>query len=251
MIGYRRLPPEQRYQSQALLETKISLRAISKVLGVSPSTISRELKRNSSNYCPQRSQRMAERRRKGIGPQKKIVNRVKAKIDRLLETRQWSPEQICACLRKKRILISHETIYRYVYQQHVEDRDRRLYLNLRRQRRWRRSAQKLKNQRQCSSRPDRVNIKKRPKIVEKRKRVGDFERDLILGKTGRVITIVDRTSKLVKIGKLNGSLAEAAHKKTVELLRGLKVYSITNDNGHEFSLHKLTSKLLKARVYFA
>ena len=65
-----------------------------------------------------------------------------------------------------------------------------------------------------------------------------------------MLTIVDRTTRLTKIGnvdKLNGLLT---HKRTVALSKNMLVRTITNDNGPEFSLYGLTEKILKTKVYF-
>lgn len=250
MKKYHRLTLEKRYQIQALKASGLSLRQMSLILSVHPSTICRELKRNSLTYSARKAQRRAVRRRKYIRPKRKIRGDLKTKIDFLL-MHQWSPDQISVCLKRRGSLISHETIYRYVYREHLYSSERKLYLNLRRQKRWRRSRQKLKNQKNCASRPRQVSIHERPQVANQRLRIGDFERDLMLGKNSRLLTIVDRKSKLTKIAKLENHAALDAHEQTLRLLEGLRVHTITNDNGSEFSLHELTAQNLKAQVFFA
>jgi transposase, IS30 family len=98
----------------------------------------------------------------------------------------------------------------------------------------------------------KVSIQLRPAIVELRQRAGDFERDTIVGERhkSRILTIVDRRSRLTLMAKLTNHLPEETHRATVNLLKNEKVWSITNDNGLEFSSHEKTSYELKAPVYF-
>ena len=64
------------------------------------------------------------------------------------------------------------------------------------------------------------------------------------------MTIVDRTSRLTKIAKLDSISSTKTHKATKRLLRGLPVRTITNDNGPEFSKYKLTEKEMQVPIYF-
>ena len=96
----------------------------------------------------------------------------------------------------------------------------------------------------------RLNASLPEKIVEERTRVGDYERDSVLGRGGRILSIVDRTSKLTKLGKLKSANAIYTHHETINLLKDEIVHTITNDNGPEFGCHDLTSMALKAKVYF-
>lgn len=111
MSIYKQLTREQRYQIKALLDTGTSQKRISKVLCVSPSTISRELRRNKGKhgYRPKQAHKKALARRKG-----KSKTRLNPEIWVLVETNllaAWSPEQISGRLKLKRIMISHESIY--------------------------------------------------------------------------------------------------------------------------------------------
>lgn len=242
-MSYHRLTLEQRYQIEGFLKTEMSARSMARALNVAPSTVVRELKRNSSNYCAKKAHKAYCRRRRDIGPPMKIVGDLQQFVDEDLR-RKFSPDVISHFHK-----VSHETIYRYVYKDKQNGGE--LYKNLRRGRKWRTSRSKLLNQSNCHSRPDRVNISQRPEIVNKRCRVGDYERDLMLGKSGRILTIVDRASRLVKIAKVPKQLSANTHLQTVRLLKDMKVHTITNDNGHEFSLHRETAEILNAKVYFA
>lgn len=251
MKRYQRLTPGERYQIKALKESGLSIREIAKNLRREPSSISRELKRNKGDraYRPMEAQAKWLSRRQNIGPKRAITGRLKRQIDSLLQI-QWSPEQISARLRNQKRTVSHETIYQYVYwDQKVGGV---LYLNLRRKRRWRKTHQASRNFKNVGKRVNQLWIDERPKLVEKRRRLGDYERDTMLGKKGApiLLTMVDRTSRLTKIALISGINAEQAHKATISLLKRLTVKTITNDNGPEFALHKKTAKALGAKIYF-
>lgn len=246
MRSYCRLTLEHRYQIKALKDSGLSIRGIAKVILVSPSTVSRELKRTSKNYFPKSAQAHAEERRKLQGAKKKIKAALQLTIDGCLE-QQWSPEQISGRLKRDDIHINYETIYKYIY----SSKDTGLFKHLRRKRKWRRTRREHENRSTNGFRRNQSWIEERPAVVEERKRLGDFERDLILGKESRMLTIVDRVSKKTKIKKLPRHSSHETHFATLELLSGFKVHTITNDNGPEFSLHSLTAKELNAQIYFA
>lgn len=252
MEGYRRLTPIDRYQIEALKESGLSVRGIAGIVERSPSSISRELKRNSTDgpYRASRAQRLARERRQAVGPPKRIDAKLAGKITSCLISKQLSPEQVRAHLLEKNIKVSIETIYKFIYDEHRGGGN--LYLNLRRHRKYRMTRKANFNYKKMGFRVNQSWIAERPKIVEARKRIGDYERDTLLGKKGSpiLLTIVDRVSRYTRIAKIKGVNAQAAHKATVKLLKRSKVHTITNDNGPEFAFHKKTAKALKTKIYF-
>ncbi len=98
-------------------------------------------------------------------------------------------------------------------------------------------------------------IDKRPSEVEKKKRVGDWEGDTIVGKDkSHILTHVDRKSGFGIADKLSRGLAELMSKITQERFRNIpknKRHTITYDNGTTFSEHELTEKKTKIDIYFA
>jgi len=96
-------------------------------------------------------------------------------------------------------------------------------------------------------------IDDRPQVVEKRRRLGDVERDTMMGTWNGpfLLTVVDRTSRYAKIAWIRRKCSTLVHQATVNLLRNEPVQTITNDNGTEFSKHRLTTKALGAQVYFS
>lgn len=248
MKVYQRLSQAERYQICILRKSDFSVRAIARRLNREPSTISREINKNAlygKRYEPVRAQIRARQRRSGIHPPLRIHRELGVEIYRLIGL-QWSPEQISGRLRLEGITISHETIYRFLYK-----RPWALYRNLRLGRKYRRSrasSARYKNKKKNFQ----TWIDDRPDIVDRRERIGDFERDTVFGKKDGpiLLTIVDRTSKLTKIAKIKGVNAFEAHNETVRLLRNEVIHTITNDNGSEFASHKLTSAELNTPIYF-
>lgn len=246
MGQYHRLTLEDRYQIYAGKNSGLSIREIARVLDRSASTVSRELKRNRDGngcYVAIRAHRKAAKKRAMIGPPKKI-HICKDKVDELLKL-QWSPEQISGRLALDGIKISYESVYRYVYNE-----GKQLHVHLRRKRRCRRTRQSLGRLKNCGVRVNQTWIDERPKIVEQRERLGDFERDTVLGKNGRLLTIVDRVSRLTKIAKVERHNGYYTHLATLKLLRDEIVHTITNDSGPEFGLHDQTAKELNTKIYF-
>ena len=100
---------------------------------------------------------------------------------------------------------------------------------------------------------NRVDIDKRPAVVEKRKRIGDWEADLVCGAgaTGYLVTLLERVSRRVKIGFVKTKFAEPVAAEILRLLKGEIVETITFDNGKEFAGHEEIASLLDCQCYFA
>jgi transposase, IS30 family len=251
-MKYHQLTAHERYQIEAGISLGLSIHEVARRLGRHRSTIFRELKRNAhisrEGYSAIYSQTQYEDRRKRHCRRKYIIRgSLKRWIDIRLKA-QWSPEQIVG----RRSLeydssLGVETIYRYLYREKIKGNT--LWLNLRHARL--RRKPRFKHHR-WPGHLNRKGLQHRPMIVEKRRRFGDFERDLIVGKDrqGYLLTVVDRKTKLTRIEKIDHPRSELVHEATVKTLKGLKVRSITNDNGFEFTGFKKTSKELKAPIYF-
>ena len=100
---------------------------------------------------------------------------------------------------------------------------------------------------------DAVSIELRPREVEQRLEIGNWEVDTVLGKpgTGGLVTVVDRTSRLLLASKIEDKTASAVQAALIRLLEGMECRSLTTDNGKEFARHKEVSAALGAPVYFA
>jgi IS30 family transposase len=230
---------------------------IAQHLGRAPSTISREVRRNgmSVGYFPgQADFRAGVRRQWSKESFAQHGDRVWDYVFDNLEA-GWSPEQIVGRMRRKfpddeRMRISHETIYAYIYA------DRRcggvLWKQLRGQRRCRRARGSGGGRR--GGIPGRVGIEKRPAIVETRRRSGDWEGDTVAGKSGRLVTAVDRKSRYVVIAKVPDKRAASVNRGGIRALKKVPAKfrkTLTLDNGTEFARFGAWERALGLRVYFA
>ena len=250
MRTYRQLTQEQRYQIYALQKTGHGPSEIAEVIGVHKSTVSREWKRNRGGrgYRPQQAHRLAlERRQKAV---RRITVETWAVVERLLR-QDWSPEQISGRLKKEqKIGISHEWIYQYVLA------DKRaggnLYRHLRCQKKRRKRYGKYDRRGKL---PNCRSIDERPKLVNRRKRLGDWEVDTILGKRHKpaMVTLTERKSRLTFLGKVPQRTACAVRKQLLRLLLPVadQAHTLTSDHGKEFADHQRIAQALQLDFYFA
>ena len=103
-----------------------------------------------------------------------------------------------------------------------------------------------------SIQPDRI-IPQWPNVIRNRTRIGDWEGDTVYGAVGKglLVTLVDRKSKLLRMGLLAKRSAEETRLVIEKRLKGLPVKSISLDNGSEFSEFRKLEQDLSTLVYFA
>lgn len=253
--GYRQLTYGQRCQIYALKKRGFSNRQIAADLGVSHTTVGRELGRNSGRRgyrCKQAEEKSRSRRHATAGKHRKmtpgLIRRVKEKL-----SLQWSPEQIVGWLvLQGGVAVSHESIYQHIW------RDKRnggtLWKNLRRKsRRYQKRGSDGKTSR--GRIPGRIDIDLRPAIVERRERIGDWEADTIIGANskGAIVSLVERKSRKTRLVKVERKTAKTVKDAVVRFLRPHKsrTCTITFDNGKEFTLHQKIGKSLQADTFFA
>lgn len=234
-----------------LLRRKCTKNEIAKAIGVSNSTITRELKRNSSSrgvYRWDKAQRQAEKRRCRAPGNRSIKPHVREMAIGLLRREQWSPEQISGYLAGKGHKISHETIYAIIRKDKYEERGT-LYKHCR---------HRLKHRRRPVGKrvgiPGRISIHQRPTEADGR-RFGDFEMDTIVGNNnqGAILTLVERSTNMLFMKKLkHGKDAQELARTVIQMLMPYKrhIKTITTDNGSEFCAHKMIAKGLETTVYF-
>lgn len=147
--------------------------------------------------------------------------------------------------------VSIERIYQHIWEDKKQGGT--LYTHLRNQGRSYRKRGHLKDNRGIIK--NRVDIEKRPKIVEKRTRFGDLEVDLIIGKNHKqaIVTINDRASGMLKMNKVDSKKAEQVSQVIIDELQDWMPYlhTITADNGKEFALHEIVAEQLNIDHYFA
>ena len=253
MSDYKQLSQAQRYQIEILKKAGKNQKEIAELLGVSESTISRELKRNQGKkgYRPKQAQIKADNRKKQAAKALKMT----PALILLIEARillDWSPEQVSGQLEDELgILISHERIYQHIWA------DKRhggtLYMHLRQCHKKRKKKYGSKDKR--GQIRNRVSIDERPAIVAEKTRIGDWEIDTVIGQNhqGALVTIVDRVSKFTLIKKVDSKHAEVVTAATIILLQPYLDKTLTNtaDNGKEFAGHETIKEQLNANVYFA
>ena len=250
-MSYQQLTREQRYQIYALLKAGHRQTQIAALIVCHKSTISRELRRNrgAKGYRPKQATELALRRR-CQGHRVRISPQTWERIELLLQ-QQWSPEQIHGRLRlEQQPTVSPEWIYQYVYVNKL--RGGTLYRHLRSQKKQRKRYGRGARHAQI---PNRTSIDERPAIVARKRRIGDWEADTIIGARhqGAILSCTERKSKLTLLRKLDTKGALEVKREFVDLLAPCadKVFTITVDNGKEFCDHKAIASLLKARIYFA
>lgn len=251
----KHLTDKQRYTISVMHEQGYKQIEIAKAVSKVKSTISRELKRNcdkrSGKYNWQLAQRKHENRQGQKPKHTRFTDEVKELVDGWI-AEDYSPEQISGRAKiEGEKCVSHERIYQYIWEDKKHNGE--LYKHLRRKGRKYRKRGNKKDSRGLIK--NRVSIDKRPGIVDKKERFGDFEIDTIIGKNhkGAILTINDRWSSLVWIRKLTGKQAGPLAKETTKTLMPFKslVHTITGDNGKEFAKHESIAKQLNLNFYFA
>lgn len=253
MRKYRRITYEDRCQIYALNKRGSSQQRIAELLGLSQSAVSRELRRNRGKrgYRFQQAQAKAEARRAVRSKPRKLTAALRRTIERRLREERWSPEQISGWLGEQGIALSHERIYQMVWQDKRDGGD--LWQCLRRR-------GKRYNKRSGSNAgrgliPHRIDISKRPPVVDRRTRVGDWEGDTLAGAghRGGLLTLVERKTMLTKIALLPRATATITRRAAVRKLRPVNdfVHTITFDNGKEFAAHRDIACALDAKIFFA
>ncbi|AEY85361.1 transposase [Streptomyces hygroscopicus subsp. jinggangensis 5008] len=251
------------------LRERVSVRQIAAELGRSPSTISREIRRNgmpvragSSRwvYRPFAAQARADGRRPRPKPGKIGQSpQLRDFIQRHLDIR-WSPEQICQALRtqfprRPEMHVVHETIYQALYAQGRGELRRALAQALRTGR-VRRKPRRQAQQRQPRFRDPMVMISERPAEAEDRAVPGHWEGDLIIGKDGASVigTLVERSTRYVMLLHLPGGrgteLVRDALVETVKTLPAHLKRSLTWDQGSEMGRHREFTVATDIPVYF-
>jgi IS30 family transposase len=253
MRNYKQLSQAQRYQIEILNKAGKNQKEIAELLGVSPATICRELKRNKGKkgYRPRQAQIKAGKRRREAAKALKMTDEVILVIEEKI-CLDWSPEQVSGWLKiNQGIFISHERIYQHIWEN--KRHGGTLYTHLRQSNKKRKKQYGSKDKR--GQIRNRISIDERPAIVAEKTRIGDWEIDTVIGQNhqGALVTIVDRVSKFTLIKKVDSKHAEVVTEATISLLLPYldKTLTITADNGKEFAGHETMKEQLNADVYFA
>ena len=238
-----------------------SLRSIAGCLGRSPSTVSREIKRNGgpARYraagADKRAWAMARRPKAcKLARHPRLCWAVARKLER-----NWSPEQIAGWLKRSTPddpawHVSHETIYRSLFVQARGVLKRELLAHLRSRRPIRRSRHASTKGGGRGQIPDMVSIRERPAAVEDRAVPGHWEGDLLSGSANSyVVTLVERQTRYLMLAKVpnkdTGSVVKALIGQVGKLPDELRK-SLTWDRGKELADHKRFTVATDIDVYF-
>ncbi len=256
-ITYQQLTRDERYMIVQLRRQRCGLSEIARLMGRSRSTIWRELKRSmiqtrhGLGYCVSKAQeqRNGRLRRSRRGPQHSPEDY--ALVRRLL-LQQWSPEQISGTLgRLNELQISHQTIYRYIRRDWRSGGD--LWQELRRRYKRRKRHYGLEKRGRLQGKP---TIEARPSSVEARQELGHYEGDTVHGANWEktcVVTLVERATGLVLVGKSRDKTVRSVNKVLIRLLdeSPLPVRTLTLDNGTEFHGYRAVEEATGVQIYFA
>lgn len=259
-MSYTHFTLEERKYLQKLLSEGLSMRKIADILERSPSTISREIKRNKTKNKPKRSDNpywynhwraqilyTCRRRTNKLHAFKLDTDEWDFIVDGL--NKFWSPEAICGRWKKlfpNRKPLHFSTIYRYIARGLFPDIQRKTHLRRRGKR------IQTRNANYNTIQPDRI-IPEWPAEIRDRSRIGDWEGDTVYGGIGKglLVTLVDRKSRYLKMGLLQSRNADETRRVIQKLLNGLPAKSISLDNGAEFSEFRELESALTAPIYFA
>lgn len=254
MSTYKQITTEERYIIAHLRREGKSKAEIARHLGRHRSTIGREIRRNSSNQGVYRSLKASEKangRRSRTRKKPQYSNEEYSIIEGLL-AKKWSPEQISNHLRiQRRMLISYETIYRYIW------RDKRLggelYKHLRQATKKRRKRYGAHDSRGVMA--GKRRLEERPRAAENRSRRGHFELDTVLGRGSKhcILTLVDRKTGYLIIRKLKRRGTEQVNEQLLKIIEGEKqaVRTLSADNGTEFHQFKQIEEKTGVPFFFA
>lgn len=259
--SYQQLRPEERVVLSSMKLQGASIRSIARVLNRPPSTVSRELLRNGSEagYDALQAQARQAQRRRASRPAAKLESRglLWGVVVTMLAWR-WSPQQIAATLRRvypnqPEHQVSHETIYTAIYAHAKGELRQDLIACLRQGQSTRRPRRRGQDRR--GQIPDMVSIHLRPPPIEDRQVPGHWEGDLIKGAGNRssVGVLVERSSRLVLLARMESATAEAALAAFTVKLRSIAEplrQSLTYDQGREMARHADLARATGVRVYF-
>jgi len=257
-MKYEQLNAEERSVLAALRSLGMNQAQIGRVLGRHRSTVGRELRRNRApydgGYRAERAHQRAHARRYRSRRNSQFEAEQWARVEALLQE-EWSPEQVAGYLRRRgELAISHETIYRHVWGDWKKGGTLHAHLRGARKQCRKRYGTYDRRGRLAGKRM----IGERPAVVERRRQMGHWEIDTMMGESlgessDCILTLVERRTGYVLIGKLAARTAAEANRALLDLLESHpgRVRTITADNGTEFHWYEQIEAVNPVRFYFA
>jgi IS30 family transposase len=259
-MSYTQFTRDTRVELAILLNAKKNQTQCSKILGIGRVSVNEEISRNKD---PDGVYRGGHAHKRALA-RRKEAKRAKRKIENDTELRRyvvekirtyWSPEQIAGRLKKLCggfSVISHETIYQFIYSEKPE-----LIKYLRHQKSKYRRKRGYRARTKLNKGLKVRRIEERSAVVLERSRIGDWEDDTIIGKekVQRILTFTERKSGLGMADKMDVVTAEITHEKEVKILKKIpkeKRLTLTKDNGTEHGDYDRTlERKTKMEVYRA
>ena len=239
-----------------LIELKLSKKEIARRLGKHRCSIYRELKRNSGplGYLPIEAQQRANVRRR---LPRRTAKMNEPPVRQYVAERLalcWSPDQIAGRSQREfrrapERQISRQTIYNWIHARSGKERQRwRQYLRFGRPRR--------KRPENGGRLPDAVTIEGRPRVVDMRRRFGDWEGDTVISRRrrGGLVSLVERKSGytlLAQVADLRAATVRQASQRQLQTLPLHLRRTLTFDNGKEFAEHAALASATQMSIYFA
>jgi len=263
-MSYKHFTADQRNELSALLRAEIKQKKIAELLLKDRTSIWRELKRNHSDnekkhYNARQAKQLTKTRRIQANTRfKKLENNkwLRHYVVRKLK-KCWSPEQIAGRLKRKypndkTKHIGKDSIYAFLYDKR---KDLVKYLRCQKGKYRRRYGTRIREKQRELLKKKRID--KRPAIVATKQRIGDWEGDTMVGTDRKpaILTYAERKSGLLLADKLDRATAFAVKEKTIQIFNQEvpkdKKYTLTYDNGKEFSDYELIEKETGLVIYFA
>jgi len=265
MSHYNHLSIQEREKLLILRTEGKGIRAIARAIERSPSTVSREIKRNTKtdrSYSAVESEKQYQKRRKKCRRYKLLSNEaLREVVGRLFLEEQWSPEQIANRLTYEGSShrISCATIYRGIYEGVFDTPEQRRSVGNRGAIRKLRHRGKTRRRKGTVENRGKITISNhindRPKEADEREVSGHWEADTVAGKMGSacLVTITDRSSRFLLAGKVTKKYSSLVADKIISLLSGVpkaQCKSITPDRGKEFAKHSDVTKALDGLQFY-
>lgn len=254
-MSYQQITSVERYIISALRKQGLNQSQIARHLGRHRSSICREFQRNGcptdGDYRPSKADRRTRARRARSRRNQHFTARDYRLVGSLLH-QQWSPEQISGYLQLSgQLSISHETIYRYIWRDWSQGG--MLYRELRCARKERRKRYRSYDSRGRLA--GKRHISERPEAASNRTRRGHWEIDTVVGTGSRhcIVTLVERKTGYLLIGKLKARTKEELNERTLQLIvrHSEQFETVTADNGTEFHAYDEIEQATGVTFYFA
>lgn len=268
MGKYTHLSLEEREKLFLLNEQGISKREIGRILGRSDTTLGRELKRNKTGLGKRSNEYLIFRYIPCKAHQKAIKRGVKQRSkaplketliwlfvrEHLREPFNWTPEEISGRLPKLHPgkSICTESIYQYIYSKKARKYKLWELLVNGRKKRMKKGGRKVQR---ASKIPNATSIEKRPKVVDLRSRIGDWETDNVVGKLTDKFALSVTVERLTRLTILSLT-RKTTESKTENLIKRLTEFpveariTLTADNGAENTNHQELTSSLGLSVFF-